>query len=302
MKILRFWLLTLAALALAVPLHAEEVNAPESHWVSTTAADSSTINRDRVSADAREVSQADAPKIPASGSQAPTAQPTQSPDQRQQAEQQIKEQEKQRVLGVIPSFNVSYRSDAVSLTGWQKVRLAFRSSVDPVTFGVAFVVAGYHEGANDVGFGWGIKGYGQRAGAAYLDTFNSNMIGNGILPAVLHQDPRYFRLGHGSVSHRMLYAVAAAFVCRHDNTHKFEPNYSNVLGNIAAGGLSNLYYPGSNSGVGLTISNGLIVTAEGAFGAMFQEFWPDISRKLFHKDPTRGLDAEAAAKAKSDKR
>jgi hypothetical protein len=47
--------------------------------------------------------------------------------------------------------------------------------------------------------------------------------------------------------------------------------------------------------VGLTISNGLIVTAEGAFGAMFQEFWPDISRKLLHKDPTHGRDAEAKA-------
>ena len=37
----------------------------------------------------------------------------------------------------------------------------------------------------------------------------------------------------------------------------------------------------------------MIVTAEGAFGAMLQEFWPDISRKLFHKDPTHGRDAQA---------
>jgi hypothetical protein len=37
----------------------------------------------------------------------------------------------------------------------------------------------------------------------------------------------------------------------------------------------------------------MIVTAEGAFGAMFQEFWPDISRKLFHKDPTNGRDAQS---------
>ncbi len=196
----------------------------------------------------------------------------------------------------MPSFNISYRSDAVSLTGMQKIRLAFRTSIDPVTFGVALVAAGYHEAANDqTGFPWGAKGYGERAGAAYLDTFNSNMIGNGILPALLHQDPRYFRLGHGSKTHRLLYAAAMAFVCKHDNTGKWEPNYSNVAGNIAAGALSNLYYPGNNSGVGLTITNGVIVTAEGAFGAMFQEFWPDISRKLFHKDPTQGRDAQVAA-------
>jgi hypothetical protein len=39
----------------------------------------------------------------------------------------------------------------------------------------------------------------------------------------------------------------------------------------------------------------MIVTAEGGVGSVFQEFWPDISRKLFHKDPTRGLDAQARA-------
>jgi hypothetical protein len=86
-----------------------------------------------------------------------------------------------------------------------------------------------------------------------------------------------------------------AVICKHDNTGKWEPNYSNVAGNIASGALSNLYYSGQDSGVGLTIENGVIVTAEGAFGAMFQEFWPDISRKLFHKDPTQGRDAQAAA-------
>jgi hypothetical protein len=229
-------------------------------------------------------------------------QTAQEKDQREKAEQQIKEQEHQRVLGIVPSFNVSYRSDAVSLTGLQKIRLAFRSSIDPVTFGAAFLIAGYHEADNDVGFGWGPKGYAQRVGAAYLDTFDSNMIGNGLLPALLHQDPRYFRLGHGSTTHRLLYATAAAFVCKHDNTGKWEPNYSNVLGNVASGAISNLYYPGSNSGVGLTISNGMVVTAEGAFGAIFQEFWPDISRKLFHKDPTNGRDAEVSAAEKSSGR
>jgi hypothetical protein len=215
--------------------------------------------------------------------------------QREKAEEQLKEQTQQRVLGIVPSFNTSYRSDAVSLTGMQKIRLAFRSSVDPVTFGVALLAGGYHEVSDSTGYSWGAKGYGERAGAAYLDTFSSNMIGNGILPALLHQDPRYFRLGHGSKTHRLLYAASMAFICKHDNTGKWEPNYSNVVGNVASGALSNLYYSGEDSGVGLTIENGIIVTAEGAFGAMFQEFWPDISRKLFHKDPTQGRDAQAAA-------
>ena len=121
------------------------------------------------------------------------------------------------------------------------------------------------------------------------------MIGNGFLPALLHQDPRYFRLGHGSFHHRLFYAIATSFICKHDNTGKWEPNYSNVGGNIIAGAISNLYYPSQTAGLGQTIDNGLIVTTEGTFGGVLQEFWPDISRKFFHKDPTHGLDAQARA-------
>ena len=75
----------------------------------------------------------------------------------------------------------------------------------------------------------------------------------------------------------MLYALATNVICKHDNTGKWEPNYSNVGGNIIAGAISNLYYPSQNSGWGQTLSNGMIVTAEGGFGSLFQEFWPDIS-------------------------
>ena len=303
MKIVRVWLLIVAAIAIAAPMSAEEINQPEPRWVTTPAVESAAVNWARVAEDAQGLAQQSSPNTtaqPTSAASAPASQQpaapqaTQDQSQHQKAEEQIKEQEHQRVFGVLPSFNVSYRSDAVSLTASQKMRLAFRTSIDPVTFATALLVGGYHEVDNDLGFGWGIKGYGQRAGAAYLDAFDSTMIGNGILPALLHQDPRYFRLGHGSTTHRMMYAVAAAFICKHDNTGKWEPNYSNVLGNIASGAISNLYYPGSNTGVGLTISNGIIVTAEGAAGAIFQEFWPDISRHFLHKDPTHGRDAQAA--------
>ncbi len=240
------------------------------------------------------------PAQDSSSTQAPVPQADADQNRHEKADEQIKEQEKQRVLGILPAFNTSYRGDAVSLTGKQKIGLAFRSAIDPVTFGTALLVAGYGEAADsDSGFPWGAKGYGERAGAKYLDAFNGTMIGNGFLPALLHQDPRYFRLGHGTTSHRLLYAMATSFICKHDNTGKWEPNYSNVLGNIASGALSNLYYPPSNSGIGQTFTNGFVVTAEGTVGGIFQEFWPDVSRKFFHKDPTHGLDAQARAADKA---
>jgi hypothetical protein len=236
-----------------------------------------------------------------SGSTATPA-PNAGQTEQQKAQQQVKEEEKQRVLGVVPNFNTSYRFDAVSLTPKQKLALAFRSAVDPATFGIAFIVSGLHEALDDdTGFRWGIEGYGRRTGAAYLDAFDGTMIGNGFLPIVFRQDPRYFRLGHGTATHRLLYAMSTSFICRHDKTGKWEPNYSNVLGNIASGALSNLYYPDQNSGFGLTISNGFIVTGEGMAGGVFAEFWPDISRRVFHKDPTHGVDAQARQQDAAEK-
>ncbi|MFY9854300.1 MAG: hypothetical protein WAK26_10545 [Terracidiphilus sp.] len=241
------------------------------------------------------------PALGSSSSQPDAQQPGAAQTQREKAEEQIREQEKQRVVGVVPTFNVSYRRDAVSMSPGQKLNLAFHSAVDPFTFAAGFLVAGYHEGLNDdPGFGWGPEGYFKRTGAAYLDAFDGTMIGNGILPSILHQDPRYFRLGYGTTSHRLLYALATNVICKHDNTGKWEPNYSNVMGNLAAGGISNLYYPAaSRSGIGLTLSNGFIVTAEGGIGSIFNEFWPDVSRKFLHKDPTHGLDAQQRAADKA---
>ena len=214
----------------------------------------------------------------------------------EKAAEQLKEEEKQRVVGIVPDFGVTYHSDAVSLSAGQKMQLAARSAVDPFTFVAAFLVAGMNEALDeDSGFGWGAEGYFKRSGAAYLDAFDGDILASGVLPILFHQDPRYFRLGHGSFHHRLLYAVAASFICKHDNTGKWEPNYSNIGGNLAAGAISNLYYPSGDSGWGRTIGNGMIVTTEGTLGGIFDEFWPDISRKVLHRDPTHGLDAQMRA-------
>ena len=172
--------------------------------------------------------------------------------------------------------------------------LALRSALDPVSFASPFFVAGYRELRDqNTGFGWGAEGLGKRAGAAYLDNFDGKLIGKGILPSLLHQDPRYFRLGHGSALHRGMYALATgAFVCKNDKDRNWQPNYSTISGNLIAGALSNLYYPSNNSGMGESLGNGMMVTVQGTLGSVFQEFWPDISRKFLHRDPTHGLDAQ----------
>ncbi len=200
------------------------------------------------------------------------------------------------MAGIVPAFNVTYRSDAVSLTAAEKFKLQFHAAIDPYTFSFATIVAGLGEAEDsDNGLPWGPGGFAERAAAAFGDNVIGNTLGNAVLPSILHQDPRYYRLGHGSIRHRFLYAFATTFICKHDNTHKWEPNYSNVLGNMIAGEISTLYYPNSKSDASQAIETGFTVTFEGAFGSELEEFWPDISRKFLHKDPTNGLDAQARA-------
>jgi Carboxypeptidase regulatory-like domain len=189
------------------------------------------------------------------------------------AEEQIKEEEKQRVFGVIPNFYVTYVPDAVPLTSKQKFRLAWRSTIDPVTFALTGAVAGVQQADNDFsGYGRGAGGYGRRYGAAYGDVVSSTFIGAAILPSLLKQDPRYFYKGTGTVRQRFLYAIANAVICKGDNGH-WQPNYSGIVGSLAAGGISNLYYPPQNrDGAALTFENMLIGIGEAAAVNVIQEF------------------------------
>jgi len=188
------------------------------------------------------------------------------------AEDQLRAEERQRVLGVIPNFWVSYVWDAAPLSSGQKFRLAFRSVIDPVSFLSAAFSAGLEQSENEFsGYGEGARGYFSRMGAFYGDGFTSAFLGGAILPSILHQDPRYFYKGKGSIRSRALYAMAAIAICKGDNG-KWQPNYSNVLGNLASAGISNIYYPAGNRGGGLVVENWLIGTGSGAIGNLFQEF------------------------------
>jgi hypothetical protein len=189
------------------------------------------------------------------------------------AEDQMHVEEKQRVLGVFPNFYAAYIWNAAPLSAGQKLRLAVRMSIDPVSIAIPAVIAGVEQSQNSFsGYGQGVRGYAKRFGASYTDSLTSTMIGDAILPSLLRQDPRYFYKGTGSIRSRALYAIATVVICKGDNG-RWQPNYSNVFGNLASASISNLYYPSSDRmGVRLTIDNWLIGDASGAIGSLFQEF------------------------------
>ena len=195
---------------------------------------------------------------------------TASPDE--VAHAQVKEEEKQRVLGIIPNFYTSYIWKAAPLPKKLKYELAFRATTDPVTVLIVAGIAGVQQSHNTFpGYGSGPGAYGKRFGAAYADNVIGRFVGGAILPSLFHQDPRYFYKGTGSVWSRGAYAASTAVIARGDNG-KWQPNYSHVLGNFIAAGLSNVYRAPGDRQTSLTLRNGLIITGTNAIGNVVREF------------------------------
>jgi hypothetical protein len=201
------------------------------------------------------------------------------------AQDEIKVEEQQRVFGVIPNFYVTYVANAAPLTPRQKFQLAWKTSIDPVSFGVTAIVAGVEQSQGDFGgYGQGVKGYAERYGAAYGNFVIGTYIGSAILPSILKQDPRYFYKGTGSKRSRILNALAQSVICKGDNGH-WQANYSGLIGGLAASGISNVYYaPKDRDGLGFTFENTLIGIGTTAVTNLLQEF---VIRKLTQSRPGR---------------
>lgn len=202
---------------------------------------------------------------------------------RKTAEEILKEEEKQRVLGVVPTFGVTNYQYAPPLTSKQKFELMAKTTIDPATFVIIGLQAGISQAQNNFpDYGQGAAGYAKRYGAAWTDSFDSNFFSNFFYPVLFKQDPRYFRIGQGTIKSRMGKAIEQEFVARKDHGgHTF--HFSNILGAFTAGGISNAYYPAEDRGAWLTVSRATIALGYGCLGNVFLEFWPDISHKFFHK-------------------
>jgi hypothetical protein len=189
----------------------------------------------------------------------------------QVAAEQLKVEEHQRVLGIVPNFYVSYERNPAPLTAKMKFQLALKTSIDPVTAAGVLFIASARQAGDSLNYGQGWGAYGKRVGATAADGFSDIMIGGAILPSLLHQDPRYFYQGTGSSGSRFRHAVFSPFVTRSDSG-KSMPNYSSLGGDLASAGLSNLYFPKANRGVGLVLGNFAIGTAERIGTSLAQEF------------------------------
>jgi hypothetical protein len=196
----------------------------------------------------------------------------------------LKQEQSKHGLGVVPMFNVTNRQNAAPLTRGEKFHLFTADVRDPFTFALSGLQAGYGQATNEFPeYGQGVSGYSKRYGASLADTVSSSFFSVYFYPALLKEDPRYFRLGEGTTKHRIGYAIAQEFVC-HTDKGKRSFNWSAILGAFSSGALSNVYYPKSARGFSLTMNRSAIAVIYATAGGLADEFWPDIQKKMFHKN------------------
>jgi hypothetical protein len=195
----------------------------------------------------------------------------------------------ERIAGIMPDYQTvrdSHRLIA-PLTAREKWYLAWRETEDPFNIASATLTAGFAQIDNQTPkYGEGAAAYGKRFGAAQADFDSQNFFSAGLFACLLHQDPRYFRMGPESgIFHRVTYSLSRLGVARQDSG-KLAFNASNIFGIILGIAVSNAYYPAASRNGNVMVGRLGTSLMGGAVGNLMSEFWPDVQKKFFRKNRT----------------
>lgn len=191
---------------------------------------------------------------------------------------------KDRILWTLPNFLTLEDAENIPpLTSGQKFKVVGRSLIDPSEFVLIGFVAGLGQASNsDPSYGQGAEGYGKRYATAYADNGIENFMASAVLPSLLHQDPRYYQLGHGGFLKRAGHAISRVVVTRSDSGQT-QFNYSEVFGAGMAAAISTYsYHPAQDKNFGTVVSVWGTQIGWDVGTYMLKEFWPDL-RRLHHK-------------------
>jgi hypothetical protein len=190
-----------------------------------------------------------------------------------------------RMFGIVPNFAaVSANEQLPPLSTREKFSLAAHDSVlDYSSYTWTGILAAQAMALNsDPELGSGIVGYGRYYWRTFTDGVSGTFFTEAIVPAITHEDPRYYTMGRGGFLHRTGYAISRAFVTKTDSGGT-SFNFSEVVGNGLEAGLSNAYYPPQERGLTQTTVNWGTQMESAVLNHIFQEFWPDIRRKVLRR-------------------
>lgn len=186
-----------------------------------------------------------------------------------------------RLFFVMPNYStVESRQEFKPLSAKAKFKLSAKTMSDPVTISFLGALALIGQARNtDSSYGQELEGYAKRYGKLYADTGIGTLMTTSVFPTLLHQDPRYFQSGTGRKWYRLWYSVRQIFVTRSDNGDA-QFNYSEIVGNAVAAGISNTYRPQNQRTLGNTLNVWGTDILLNSLCNVAKEFWPDLRRKL----------------------
>jgi hypothetical protein len=190
-----------------------------------------------------------------------------------------------RLFDLIPNFLTLENADKVPpLTPAQKFKTVARGAFDWGQFVWYGILSGLSQAENsEPGFGQGAEGYGKRYGAYFADGTLENFMVGAALPSLFRQDPRFYQKSHGSFLHRLGYAASRIVITRGDSGSA-QFNFSEIVGSAVASGISTYsYHPHSDRTIANTASVWGTQVGYDTMSLVFKEFWPDIRKKLPHK-------------------
>jgi len=191
-------------------------------------------------------------------------------------------QQTKRILGIIPNFrSVSVDAKLPPLSPGHKFKLMLQDSFDYSSFIYVGILAGAGQAQNSYPeFHQGAAGYGRYYWHSFADNLDGNLMTEAVLPTLTREDPRYYTLGRGGFAHRTGYSISRLFVTRTDGGGR-SPNISEIMGNGAAAGIANLYYPSQERTWTKTGQRWLIQIGLDGASNLIKEYWPYLNSKLF---------------------
>ena len=193
-------------------------------------------------------------------------------------------QQTKRILGIQPNFQaVSANVVPPPLTVKQKFWLATEGSFDYSSFISVGIQAGVEQATKTYPeFHQGAAAYGRYYWHTFADSGIENYFTGAIIASMTHEDPRYYTLYRGGFFHRTNYAFSRLWITKKDRGSRTF-NFSEIVGSGLASEVSSRYYPAHEREASEILERWGSQVLNDGIGNIFEEFWPDIHSKLFHR-------------------
>jgi hypothetical protein len=188
-----------------------------------------------------------------------------------------------RILGIIPNFrSVSVDQKLPPLSHREKFNLMMEDSFDYSSFIYVGILAGIAQTENSYPeFHHGAPAYARYYWHNFADTLDGNLMTEFLMPVATREDPRYYTLGRGGLIKRTGYSLSRLVITRTDREGNAF-NFSEIVGNGAAAGISCFYYPSQERTWTKTGQRWVTQVGLDGFSNFIKEIWPDLNSKIFH--------------------